>query len=213
MSDNGQDFSALLEELVAAWPVPVAELAIVGHSMGGLVARSACHQAGQCGAHWLRHLKHLVFLGTPHHGAPLERGGRVVDGLFGISRHALPFARIGRTRSAGITDLRFGNLQAADWQGRSRHAQRNDDRRPTPLPPGVAACVVAATTADRAGSRRSRWLGDGLVPLHSALGEHRDPSLALHGIGPDRRLVVTRADHWDLLSRPEVRAALRRWLA
>ena len=161
---------------------------------------------------WLPALSKLVFLGTPHHGAPLERGGRLVDSLLGISPYVAPFARLGRARSAGITDLRFGNLHDADWQHRDRHAQKHDDRMPTPLPEGVAVYVVAATTADKASGLRSSVLGDGLVPLASALGEHRDPRHALR-VPERQRLVVTSASHWDLLSRADVYETLRDWLA
>jgi hypothetical protein len=212
VSENGREFAELLERLVAAWPTPVSELAIIGHSMGGLVARSACLHAETQGHRWRRKLAKLVFLGTPHHGAALERGGHQVDMLFGISPFVAPFARLGKARSAGITDLRFGNLQDADWQGRDRHAQRHDDRQPTPLPSGVRSYVVAATRAAKVGGLHSRVIGDGLVPLASALGEHCDPRHAL-GVPAQRTRIVTSADHWDLLDREEVTTQLRAWLA
>jgi hypothetical protein len=211
VSDNGHDFAALLDTLVVNWPVPVRELSIIGHSMGGLVTRSACHQAEELGLRWRTKLKRLVLLGTPNHGAPLERGGHIVDMLFGLSRYGAPFARLGQGRSAGITDLRFGNLQAADWQGRDRFSQRQDDRRPTRLPAGVKVFLVAAVQGESASSRRSRWVGDGLVPLASALGEHPDPALALHRVPPDQRRVLSAANHWDLLFHDAVRSALRQW--
>jgi pimeloyl-ACP methyl ester carboxylesterase len=211
VSQNGRDFADLLERLVAQWPVPVDELVIVGHSMGGLVARSACRLAAQDGLRWLRSLSKLVFLGTPHHGAPLERGGRLVDSVFGVSPYVAPFARLGEARSAGITDLGYGNLQDADWQGRDRHAQRRDDRRPTPLPQGVAAYLVAATRAERAGGLHGKVIGDGLVPLASALGEHRDPARALV-VPEERQHIVTSCSHFDLLCNDDVYARLRAWL-
>jgi hypothetical protein len=211
ISSNGRDFTALLEQTLANWPVPVLSLAIVGHSMGGLLARSACHHAQAQGLAWLDHLKTLVFLGTPHHGAPLERGGHLVDTVFGLSPYAAPFARLGGSRSAGITDLRYGNLQDADWQGRANAPQRRDDRHPTPLPPGVRVGVVAATLARDPTSRRARLLGDGLVPLASALGQHADPALAL-ALPPSQQLVVPGASHWDLLDHAEVAEQLVRWL-
>ena len=158
ISTNGREFAALLEQLVQQWPQPVTELILVGHSMGGLVARSACHVAQQQGMAWPRAVRAMAFLGTPHHGAPLERGGRLVDGLLGISPYAAPFARVGKARSAGITDLRYGNLQDGDWQHRSRHDQRHDDRLPTPLPAGVEVCLVAATTRQRSGHPARRAL-------------------------------------------------------
>jgi pimeloyl-ACP methyl ester carboxylesterase len=239
ISSNGRDFAELLGSTLASWPVPVQDLTIVGHSMGGLVARSACHHAQQQGRAWLEHLKSLVFLGSPHHGAPLERGGHLVDTMFGLSPYLAPFTRLTGSRSAGITDLRHGNLQDADWQGHAKGSQggtngpqsdtgappgrmnsaqtgasprrRRDDRRPTPLPPGVHVGVVAATLARDPGSRRGRMLGDGLVPLASALGEHADPALAL-ALPAARQLVVPEASHWDLLDHAEVATQLVRWL-
>ena len=211
VSQNGREFAALLERVVAQWPVPLDELVILGHSMGGLVARSACQHAQAQGHAWIGTLKQLVFLGTPHHGAPLERGGRWVDVLLGLSPYVAPFARLGKIRSAGITDLRYGNLQDADWQGRDRHAQRHDDRQPTPLPDGVAVYLVAATTAEHAGGLHGKLIGDGLVPVASALGEHRDPALALP-VPKSHQHIVTSCGHLDLLCRDEVRVQLRRWL-
>lgn len=212
VSENGRLFAALLDELVAAWPVPVTELALVGHSMGGLVARSACHHADAAGQAWHKALTRLVCLGTPHHGATLERGGQLVDGLFELSPYVAPFARLGKARSAGITDLRFGNLQDSDWSGRDRHHQRHDDRIATPLPEGVQIFLLAATQAEQPKGLRHALLGDGLVSLASAWGEHRDRRLALH-VPPSHRALVTSANHWDLLSHPEAYARLKQWLA
>lgn len=209
VSDNGSELADLLERLVATWPVPVEELVLVGHSMGGLVLRSACHAAA--GRRWRALVSRLVCLGTPHHGAPLERGGRRFDAFLGLSPYVAPFARLGRTRSAGITDLRFGNVQAADWQHRDAAEQRYDDRVPTPLPRGIACFFVAATTASKVSSLRSAAIGDGLVPLASALGEHPDPAMALR-VPAGRRFVATAAHHFDLLDRDDVYAQLRDWL-
>jgi pimeloyl-ACP methyl ester carboxylesterase len=202
VSTNGADCSSRLDELVLRWPVPVEELVLVGHSMGGLVARSACHLGAE--RPWRRKLSALVCLGTPHHGAPLERGARLLGSLLGTSPFTAPLALVGDSRSAGITDLRHGNVRDEDWCGRDRHAGGHDPRVPTPWPAGVRALLVAAVTADRVPTRRvMAQLGDGLVPLSSALGEHRDPSLAL-AVAQDRKQVVTSANHWDLLDRDEV---------
>jgi pimeloyl-ACP methyl ester carboxylesterase len=216
VSHNGRGLAALLEQLVAQWPQPVDELVIVGHSMGGLVARSAIHAARQAGMAWPARLKRLVCLGTPHHGAALERGGRLVDALLTLSPYVAPFARLGKARSAGITDLRYGNLLDVDWQGPQgqdhRHAQRRDNRQPVPLPPGVAVCLMAATTAEQPSGLRHALLGDGLVSVASAFGEHRRAGLHL-GVPPERCALILRANHFDLLSRPEAYARLRDWLA
>ncbi|MCX7231410.1 MAG: alpha/beta hydrolase [Burkholderiales bacterium] len=211
VADNGRSLDALLEDLIARWPVRIEALALLCHSMGGLVARSACHVAAEAGHSWPASLSAMVFLGTPHHGAPLERLGHVVDRTLGASPYAAPLARLGRGRSAGITDLRHGLLRDEDHAGDDRFAHAHDTRVPTPLPAGVPVYLVAATTADRVGGRRDAWVGDGMVPLASALGEHSDPAFAL-GVPRARRLVVASTSHWDLLEHPEVAARLRRWL-
>jgi hypothetical protein len=207
VADNGRRLSALLDELLAHWPVPVQELVLLSHSMGGLVARAACHTGAR--SPWLKRLTRLVCLGTPHHGAALERGGHRVDTVLQVSPYAAPFARLSRARSAGITDLRYGNVQAAEAP--SPAAPRHDTRPPTPLPAGVAVYALAATTAAQPHGLRHTLLGDGLVSVASAWGEHHDPALALH-LPPTHKVLVTQASHWDLLSHPEAAAALRRWL-
>ena len=73
VSESGRSVAALLEDLVETWPVEVQEIALVGHSMGGLVARSAGYQASESGQRWSERVRHIVSLGTPHLGAPLER--------------------------------------------------------------------------------------------------------------------------------------------
>jgi hypothetical protein len=201
---SGRELAALLEGLLARWPVPVEAIAIVGHSMGGLVARAACDAAVAAGHRWPDRLSALVFLGTPHHGAPLERGGHLLERVLGLSPYAAPFARLGGARSAGITDLRHGAVRDDAPSARGARVAQ------VPLPAGVAAYAVAATRSPPQGS--GRLAGDGLVPVASALGDHRDPRRAL-GIPEHHRLVIRSANHWDLLDRPEVTAQLVRWLA
>jgi len=212
VSVNGRMFADLLEALLHVWPVPLSELVIIGHSMGGLVARSACHFGAVAHHDWVRRLDKLVFLGTPHHGAPLERGGNSVDLLLGISRYTAPFARLGKVRSAGITDLRYGNLVDRDWRGRDRFARSGDVRRALPLPNGVQCFNIAATTGKRAGDLGDRLLGDGIVPLASALGRHQKARLALT-FPESRQWIGYGMSHLDLLSRHSVYARIREWLA
>jgi pimeloyl-ACP methyl ester carboxylesterase len=212
ISDNGRAFAEQLETLVRLWPVPLTELVLIGHSMGGLVARSACHYGALARHEWLRRLDKLVFLGTPHHGAPLERGGNRVDVLLGVSKYCAPLARIGKIRSAGITDLRFGNLVDEDWKKRDRFARRGDRRVAVPLPHGVACYTVAATTGRSASDLSGRLLGDGIVPLAGALGHHANARLALK-FDESRQWVAHGTTHLDLLSRTDVYARIERWLA
>ncbi|HSU14607.1 hypothetical protein [Longimicrobium sp.] len=212
ISRNGRDFAALLEALLRAWPVPVERLAIVGHSMGGMVARSACHYAAAVGHRWPAMLRKLVFLATPHHGSPLERHGNAFETALAAVPYAAPFARLGRMRSAGITDLRHGSLLDEDWHGRDRFERGGDPRGIVPLPAGVECYAIAATRGRRPGGFGERVWGDGLVPLHSALGEHAEPERCL-AIPPERRCILYRTSHFALLHTPAVYARLRDWLA
>ncbi len=212
ISTNGQAFAARLEALVAAWPVPVEELVIVGHSMGGLLARSAHYHGTAAQQRWPRLLRTLVFLGTPHHGAPLERGGSWIDLLLEQTPYTAPFARLGKIRSAGITDLRHGSVLDEDWQGRDRFARGADPRRPVPLPDGVRCYAIAATTGKSAGDLGDRLLGDGLVPLASALGRHDEAGFEL-AFPPTNQAIVYDTGHLGLLNQPAVYERLRGWLA
>lgn len=209
---NGRELAGMLETLVAEWPVPLEELVMVGHSMGGLVARSAIHY-GEAARHaWPGRVRKLVFLGTPHHGSPLERAGNGLDMLLGLSPYTRPFTRLGRMRSHGITDLRFGILLEEDWRERDRYApMREDPRTPVPLPAGVACYAAAAVRAERHDAPAARLLGDGLVPLASALGEHDDARLNL-GIPEAHRWIGPGLGHLELLSSPQVFAQVGRWL-
>ena len=211
ISVNGRAFAELLDSLLAQWPAPVEELVIIGHSMGGLVARSACHYGAVAGHDWPRRLDKLIFLGAPHHGAPLERGGQWVDLAIGKSPYTAPFTRLGRIRSAGVTDLRYGNLLDEDWEGRDRFEHKGDARRAVPLPERVQCFAIAATTGKRVGDLRDRVLGDGIVPLSSALGRHKEPRFAL-SFAADRQWVGYGMNHLDLLGRQEVYEQIRSWL-
>jgi pimeloyl-ACP methyl ester carboxylesterase len=198
IADNGRDLANLLEQLVHHWPVAVDDLTILGHSMGGLVARSACLHAQVSGRQWLQHLRHMAFLGTPHHGSPLERGGHGLDYVLDLSPYSAPIARIGRFRSAGIKDLRHGTITADPEQ----------DQR---LPRGVHCYAAAAVLGSRRSPVADRLVGDGLVPLESALGRHRVRSRSL-GIPKGNQWIGFEMGHLELLHRPEVYAQLHAWL-
>jgi hypothetical protein len=199
VSINGRAFADLVEALTGRWPVPLEDLAILGHSMGGLVARSAYHYASAAGYDWPRRLRKIVFLGVPHHGAPLELGGAWVNSLAELSPYTAALGRLGRIRSAGITDLRYGNLLDDDWAGRDRFRPEPDSRRPLPLPENVRCYAVGL-------------IGDGLVPVDSALGRHKDPLRSLN-FPESRRWLGRGLGHFDLLSDTTVYKRIRQWLA
>jgi len=212
ISSNGHTMADGIEELLRAWPVPPQELVILAHSMGGLVSRSACHHAHITGQDWLHRLRGMFFLGAPHHGAPLERGGNWVDAILGASPYSAAFARIGKMRSAGITDLRQGSLLDEDWIDCDRFARKQRKPALVPLPHGVPCYAIAASIARKPGALGEKILGDGLVPLSSALGQHRDPRRCSH-FPKARQWIGYGMNHLDLLEREEVCARIRRWLA
>jgi pimeloyl-ACP methyl ester carboxylesterase len=211
ISINGRELARRLEELIDAWPHPLERLAIIGHSMGGLVARSAVHYGMLAGYRWPERLGDLVFLGTPHQGAPLERAGHWIDVVLGAAPYAAPFARLGKVRSAGITDLRYGSLVDEDWVGRDRFDRVADRRQHVPLPKKVRCYAIAASLGKEGSRLKSRLLGDGLVPVTSALGRHRDPSRTL-AFAEDRQRVRYGINHLELLNDADAYAQLRRWL-
>lgn len=219
ISTNAAELAQLLERLVEQWPCALRRVVLLGHSMGGLLARSALHQATQSGLRWPGRVSDLVCLGTPHHGAPLERAGHWIDILLDAAPYAAPFARLGRIRSAGITDLRHGRLLDEDWAGpgqpngriNGRTAGHIDSRRPLPLPSSLRCFAIAATLGRRTGDLRDRLLGDGLVPLDSALGQHADPRRCL-AFTAERQRILHGLHHLDLLSDAQVQAQLLNWL-
>jgi pimeloyl-ACP methyl ester carboxylesterase len=210
VSTNGRILAQLMERLYDAWPVPIERLVLLGHSMGGLVARSAIHHGAlmqRDALRWPARVNDLVCLGTPHQGAPLERAGHGVDLLLSAAPYAAPLARLGKLRSAGINDLRLGNIVSAPSgdDGTHRCAQVG-------LPEATRCYAVAAQLGPPAGSLKARLLGDGLVPVASALGRHHDAERRL-AFAADRQAVVHNTGHLDLLSSTEVYGLLARWLA
>ena len=202
---NGAEFARLMEQLLAQWPQPLRRVVLLCHSMGGLVARSALHQGTAAGQAWPARVDDLVFLGTPHHGAPLERAGHWIDILLGAAPYAAPLARLGRVRSAGITDLRHGSLlPGASVSG-------PDAAAVVPLPARTRCYAVAASLGEVVGDARHRLLGDGLVPVASALGQHARPARRL-AFAPERTQVFHGMNHMQLLGRAEVGELLLRWL-
>ena len=224
VATNGRLLAAKLEALLKAWPVHVESLDILGYSMGGLLTRSACHYALAEEQGWLKSLRKIVFLGTPHHGAPLERGGNWVNLTLDRSPYTAAFSSLAKIRSAGITDLRYGHLleeeaghedDPDEAPGRAkkpdRFAHRPDTRPIVPLPEGVSCFAIGGVIAQDPDDL-TRLVGDGLVLLDSALGKHTDPRRTLP-IPETRQWTGYGMHHLDLLDRAEVYAKIREWLA
>jgi len=220
-SVNGRELSRHLQFMAARWPVPLEEISVVAHSMGGLVARSALHvaqsehlqkTAPDGPGNWYGLVKKVVFLGTPHHGAPLEKAGNWLDVLLGSTPYTRPFAKLGQLRSAGITDLRYGHVVDADWLDHDRFRRRPDSRVHVPLPRGIGFYTVAASIAAARSAVSERTLGDGLVPLPSALGRHVQAGRSLQ-FAKGSQWIAYRHSHMALLSSAAVTRKLCSWLA
>ena len=210
ISTNGRALAEILEALVTVWPVPLREVSILAHSMGGLVARSARHHASAAGHVWPRKLRKLVFLGTPHHGVPLERAGYRVNLLLEKTRYTAPLALLGKVRSRGITDLRYGYVLEEDRKGGAGFAKLADSRCLVPLPKGVQCYTIAGSIGRAPAARRDQLIGDGLVPVRSALGDHPDSRLKL-SFPPSRQWTAASTSHLGLLRRGPVYERLRYW--
>lgn len=210
ISDNGRDLSHLLESLVDAWPVPVASVCLVGHSMGGLVARSACHLGQESGAVWTARTRALVSLGTPHLGAPLEKAVHVTDRALRLLPETEPFSRPLASRSAGIKDLRYGALVEEDWAGHDPDEFLRNRCTQVPLLPHVTYFWVSSSLTRDPTHPIGRLLGDGLVLPASASGT--SPGRRV-GFDDASGAHIAAASHLDLMNHPEVYEQLARWLA
>ena len=210
VSENGLRLADLLRAAAGLWPVAIDSIALIGHSMGGLVARSACHQAHLRGDNWVAAVRHVVSLGTPHHGAPLEKIANVAGWALAALPETRAVARLVNLRSAGIKDLRFGALTEADWAGADPDRLLHDNRQGIPFLEGAVHCYIGATLTADVKHPAGRLVGDLLVRMPSASGRgprgRRLPFELEHG------LELGGLDHFDLLNHPAVYARLREWL-
>jgi pimeloyl-ACP methyl ester carboxylesterase len=210
ISENGRALAHLLDRLAGAWPTEIDELALIGHSMGGLVARSACHYGREASHPWTRSVRHVVFLGSPHLGAPLEKAANIAAWCLGLTDITQPLALLLNRRSAGIKDLRFGSLCDEDWQSTDLDALLAGRTSDVPLLEGAAHYFVAATVTRDPRHPLGVAVGDLLVREPSASGgghlrRARFPLEDGRHFGP--------MNHLDLLNHPDVYAQMRRWLA
>jgi pimeloyl-ACP methyl ester carboxylesterase len=205
ISHNGRAFAALLEQLVAAWPVQAEEIVLVGHSMGGLVARSACHYGDQGDERWAGLVRHVFCLGTPHLGADLEKGVHLLDWALALAPESRAFSAALRKRSVGIKDLRFGSVTDADWDGHDPDEFLRDRCQETPFLPGAHYYFVGASLAEPLG----RVFGDLLVrsPSASGVGKARSVPFEI-----DNGHHATGLSHFGLLNDDGVYEQLRKWI-
>jgi pimeloyl-ACP methyl ester carboxylesterase len=202
ISQNGRSLAQLLERTVADWPIDVEEIALIGHSMGGLVCRSAAYRASEDRMSWVRNVSHVVSLGTPHRGAPLEEIVHVGSAALNALPETQPVARFLRRRSGGIRDLRRGSLVDEDWQDRDPDTLRAAACQEIPLLEGAKHCFVSASVTRSPRNPVGRLIGDMLVLGSSAAPWREEEAFHVGGVG-----------HFALLNHPQVYERLRDWLA
>ncbi len=163
--ENGEQLANLIHQQWAGNPLG-KQLRLVGHSMGGLIIRSAVFQSQHMLQHrWCDDLTHSAYLATPHDGAPLEKAGELANRLLGITPYSKPLMALGNIRSRGIRSLRYGWIhQPQDRQQHQSIFPFHQDSEHLLL----AAKLYSDPT--------SAWVGDGLVPQASALGGPHFPS-------------------------------------
>ncbi|MFD0926470.1 esterase/lipase family protein [Williamsia deligens] len=205
ISQNGRELDRLLTEITTAWPVPVRHITLVGHSMGGLVARSACHRGELEGADWTGLVRHVVCLGTPHLGAPLARSVHYLTAALGAVPESRPFAHLLRRRSSGVRDLFHGSLVDEDWSGRDIDALRVAAVQEVPLLADATHYFVSATVTRSAKHPIGRVIGDGLVLVPSAVGKNKKRHI---GFRDEDGFAISSANHFTLLNNDEVYAWL-----
>jgi pimeloyl-ACP methyl ester carboxylesterase len=211
ISQNGRALAELMEQLCEVYPCPLEEIALVGHSMGGLVARSAAHYAHLEGRRWLTHLTHVLCIGSPHLGAALEQVTHKLAHLlmrFDTPGTQVP-AKLLNTRSAGIKDLRFGYVLDEDWTGKDPDRSLTDERHDVPMIPTVTYGFVAATFLRDPDHPLGHLLGDLLVRVPSASGRCPEARHVRFDIGE----VVHGVHHLAMLNHPQVYAQVRKFLA
>jgi pimeloyl-ACP methyl ester carboxylesterase len=208
ISENGRDLALLLEDLVRAWPVPIHEITLVGHSVGGLVARSACHYGTDSAC--VAKVRHVFTLGTPHRGAPLEQAANAASVALARLPETRPLARALNLRSVGIKDLRYGYLTDECWMDQDCDAFLRNTSREIPFLPTARHYFICATLTREPHAPVGRIIGDLLV-LHPSAWAHE-------GRGKRMRFPIEHyyhlggANHFDLLNHPAIYAQMRRCL-
>ena len=207
ISENGASLAALLERIVSDWPLEVEEIALVGNSMGGLVARSSV-VAGQAALHrWSHVVKHVITLGSPHLGAPLEKMANIISWGLRIIPESRPLSEFLNDRSAGIKDLRHGAIQRDDWSERDLDALLTDTVGDTVELEGVQQHFVTGVITSESSHPMGILLGDLVVRVGSGIGRGRRRRIEATDVR-----VISRRRHGDLIHDPAVLEQARQWL-
>jgi pimeloyl-ACP methyl ester carboxylesterase len=209
ISENGRRLAELLDRVSAAWPAEVHEIALVGHSMGGLVSRSACHYSED--REWCSKVRHVFTLGAPHLGAPLEQATNAASAVFAqLPETRALLAKPLNVRSVGIKDLRYGYLVDECWQEEDCDAFLRERPRDIPFLRTANHYFVGATLAREPDSLAGRLVGDLLVLRASAWAQRRGQRLKFP---IEHYRHVGGANHFELLNHPAIYEQMRCWMS
>jgi hypothetical protein len=172
ISQNGQDFSLLIQNLLDFYRKDITEIVIMAHSMGGLVTRSACYYAGKLDHNWISILKKVFLIGVPNEGSYVARIAHMTQYFM---RKIDPtdndkVAKFFEIRSNGIKDLSFGFLIDEDWQN-TDYENKKVVKATKILPlKNVEYFLIAGIVSDEKSKKKIfNFFGDGLVEKKSAL--------------------------------------------
>ncbi|MGA8327676.1 MAG: alpha/beta hydrolase [Mycobacterium sp.] len=207
ISVNGRTLAEILGLLHDQWPVPITELVLVGHSMGGLVARSACHYGAQQQLGWTDAVSRVVCLGSPHLGADIEKGVNAASWALAKVPETRAIAAFLNARSDGVKDLRYGACLDEDWRDADPDEFLHDRCQEAPFLPHATYHFVASTVAP---PLLGMIAGDHLVRSKSAAGRGKWRSIPFD---TEHGLTLNGLHHFDLLNHPSVYAKLHEWLA
>jgi pimeloyl-ACP methyl ester carboxylesterase len=211
ISANGHSLSITLENLILKNP-DITSISLIGHSMGGLVARSALFYGKQNVHQWIHCVENLVCIGSPHHGAMLERFGFNIQEKLGRLPIIKILGQLVNIRSNGILDLRYGSVRDDDWEhNNARIGAVDDNRKPAPLPTYINTFFIAGTIEHKNKNNPTRKaLGDYLVGVNSALGEHPDPRFHLK-VPSSHKAIFYGLNHLEIQYHPYIAEQIARW--
>ncbi len=170
ISENGRALSNLFEEFMNQYGNKIKQLVLIGHSMGGLLIRSAGYYADIQRQNWLERLKTIFLIGVPNKGSYLAQIGFFVGHIFrkiDIS-HDDYIAKFMDVRSNGIKDLSFAYLTDDDWLNKNSGDLENYTVSKVRPISGVKYYLIGGILGKK-NNILSSYFGDGLVGSTSAL--------------------------------------------
>jgi pimeloyl-ACP methyl ester carboxylesterase len=212
ISHNGRDLDLLIEELIKNYPAKVDDIVIIGHSMGGLIARSANHFTASSHTRWHTKLSQVICLGSPHLGAPLEQVAHLGTALLDQMTFTRPIAKIIKQRSIGIKDLRYGYVTDEDWQSQDQDSLEGNKRKSAQQLQHVKYSFIGSSLSDDTQHPVAHTLGDILVPVKSATGQHQAEELCV-SYSEDRYKLLGGINHIALQNHPEAYQQIKAWLS